>query len=202
MSRIVAGEAGGRRLVMPPGSGTRPTSDRVREALFASVLSDVGDLDGLAFLDLYAGSGAVGCEALSRGAARALFVESDQATSRVIRRNLRDLGLGSGGRGEVAVKPVEKLAATALPTGSEPYDIVFADPPYALETERLAGVLSALRANGWLVPDALVVVERATRGDAFAWPAGFSADRSRRYGETTLWYGHADIGPESAQRRE
>jgi 16S rRNA (guanine966-N2)-methyltransferase len=121
----------------------------------------------------------------------------------VIRRNLRDLGLGSGGRGQVAVKPVEKLAATGA---SAPYDVVFADPPYALETERLAGVLSALRANGWLVPDALVVVERATRSDAFAWPAGFSADRSRRYGETTLWYGHADIGPESGrnkpQRRE
>jgi 16S rRNA (guanine966-N2)-methyltransferase len=199
MSRIVAVEAGGRRLVMPPGSGTRPTSDRVREALFASVLSDVGDLDGLAFLDLYAGSGAVGCEALSRGAARTLFVESDQATSRVIRRNLRDLGLGSGGRGELAVKPVERLAATAA---SAPYDVVFADPPYALGTDQLAGVLSALHANGWLVPDALVVVERPTRSDAFAWPEGFSADRSRRYGETTLWYGHADIGPESAQRRE
>lgn len=199
MSRIVAGEAGGRRLVMPPGSSTRPTSDRVREALFASLLSDVGDLEGLAFLDLYAGSGAVGCEALSRGAARALFVESDQATARVIRRNLRDLGLGSGGRAEIAVKPVEKLAATAA---TAPYDVVFADPPYALGTDRLAGVLSALRDNGWLAPDAVVVVERATRGDAFAWPEGFSADRSRRYGETTLWYGHADISPESAQSRE
>ncbi|GAB3425799.1 RsmD family RNA methyltransferase [Flindersiella endophytica] len=193
MSRIVAGEAGGRRLVMPSGSGTRPTSDRVREALFASLLSEVGELDGLAFLDLYAGSGAVGCEALSRGAERALFVESDKAAAAVVRRNLRDLGLGSGGRGELAVKPVEKLAATVA---SAPHDIVFADPPYALGTERLASVLSALRANGWLVPDAIVVVERATRSDAFAWPEGFSADRSRRYGDTTLWYGHAEISHE------
>jgi 16S rRNA (guanine966-N2)-methyltransferase len=190
MSRIVAGDAGGRRLVMPSGSGTRPTSDRVREALFASLLSEVGELSGLAFLDLYAGSGAVGCEALSRGAARALFVESDKAAAAVIRRNLRDLGLSGG---ELAVKPVEKLAATPA-AGS--YDIVFADPPYALETGRLASVLTALRTGGWLAPDAIVVVERATRSEAFAWPEGFSAARSRRYGDTTLWYGHADTGPE------
>lgn len=192
MSRIVAGAAGGRRLVMPSGSGTRPTSDRVREALFASVLSEVGDLGGLAFLDLYAGSGAVGCEALSRGAARALFVESDKAAAAVIRRNLRDLGLGSDGAADVLVKPVEKVAA--MPA-SAPFDVVFADPPYALEAARLAAVLTALRAGGWLVPDAFVVVERATRSEEFAWPEGFSAARSRRYGETTLWYGHADIRP-------
>jgi len=185
MTRIVAGVAGGRRLTAPPGRETRPTSDRVREALFASLRSEVGELEGLDVLDLYAGSGAVGCEALSRGARSVLFVESARNAVACIRRNLRELGLAGG---EVRAADVERLVSAPA---DHAYDIAFLDPPYAVSDERVRGVLSALLRHGWLVPEAVVVVERATRGGPFTWPDGFEPLRSRRYGETTLWYGLA-----------
>jgi 16S rRNA (guanine(966)-N(2))-methyltransferase RsmD len=184
MTRIVAGTLGGRRLAAPPGSGTRPTSDRVREALFSSLASMV-DLDGARFADLYAGSGAVGLEALSRGAAHVLLVESDPRAARIIRDNVAALAVGS------AAKLVTGRVSTALadlPEGG-PYDVVFADPPYAVPDEEIAAMLSALVGGGWLAADAVVVVERATRGGPPPQVEGVTPGRSRRYGETTLWYG-------------
>jgi 16S rRNA (guanine(966)-N(2))-methyltransferase RsmD len=182
VTRIVAGELGGRRLVVPPGRGTRPTSDRVREALF-SALGAMLELPGARMADLYAGSGALGFEALSRGCAHALFVESDPRAVATLRRNIAALGVGGSAR--LAGGPVERVLAEPP---AEPYDLVVADPPYAVAGEKLTAVLAALAA-GWLADDAVVVLERATRSGEPAWVPGISPVRSRRYGETTLWYG-------------
>jgi 16S rRNA (guanine966-N2)-methyltransferase len=185
MPRIVAGTAGGRRISVPAGRGTRPTSDRTREALF-SALAALVDLDGARVLDLYAGSGAVGLEAVSRGAAHAYLVESDRAALAVLRRNVADLGLPGVA---IGAGPVERYAAAAPPGAA--YDVVFADPPYALSAGDLGRVLGDLTAHGWLAPGAVVVVERASRDPEWKWPAGYEPVRARRYGEATLWYGRA-----------
>ncbi|MET8230497.1 16S rRNA (guanine(966)-N(2))-methyltransferase RsmD [Micromonospora sp. NPDC005298] len=184
MTRIVAGTLGGRRIAAPPGAGTRPTSDRVREALFSAVESEV-DLDGARFADLYAGSGAVGLEALSRGAGHVLLVESDPRAARVIRENVTTLRAGA------AVRLVTGKVATVLAAGPDGggYDVVFADPPYAVPDAEITALLTTLVEGGWLVPDALVVVERSRRTREFDWVEGITPQRSRRYGETTLWYG-------------
>jgi 16S rRNA (guanine966-N2)-methyltransferase len=189
MTRVIAGEAGGRRLAVPGGMSTRPTSDRAREGLFASVASEVGSLEGRRVLDLYAGSGAVGLEALSRGAAHVLLVESDARATAVIKANIASIGMpGAQVRGE----KVERLLAR--PPDLEPFDFVFADPPYAVPGDDITRML-ALLARGWLTPDALVVVERATRSGEITWPDGLHLAKSRRYGEATFWYGHrAAIG--------
>ncbi len=169
---------------MPPGDGTRPTSDRAREALFGTLESLLGAWAGLRVLDLYAGSGAVGLEALSRGAAHALLVESDPRAARTVAANVATLGLPGA---EVRRGRVERVAAHGLPGPA--YDVVFADPPYDLTDDELRTVLADLRPA--VADAAVVVVERATRGGAWTWPAGFEEVRSRRYGEATLWYGRA-----------
>ncbi|MFI9642211.1 16S rRNA (guanine(966)-N(2))-methyltransferase RsmD [Micromonospora sp. NPDC051925] len=184
MTRIVAGTLGGRRIAAPAGAGTRPTSDRVREALFSAVSAEV-DLVGVRFADLYAGSGAVGLEALSRGAEHVLLVESDPRAARVIRENVAALRAAPAAR-LVTGKVAGVLAAGP---GGEPYDVVFADPPYAVPAAELTALLAALVDHAWLAPDALVVVERSTRSGPVDWVRGLTAERSRRYGETTLWYG-------------
>jgi 16S rRNA (guanine966-N2)-methyltransferase len=185
VTRVIAGTAGGRRLTVPTGRDTRPTSDRAREGLFATVHSLLGDLDGLRAADLYAGSGAVGLEALSRGAAHVLLVESSPRAAKVIRANVEALGLPGA---EVVADRVERVLRQPP---AEPYDLVFADPPYAVTDDTVTLVLEALRDNGWLAPGALVAVERATRGAPVTWPSGYTESRARRYGEGTLWYGHA-----------
>ena len=182
---MIAGEAGGRRLAVPDGRNTRPTSDRAREGLFATIVSLTGGLDGARVLDLYAGSGAVGLEALSRGAEHVLLVESAAKPARVIRDNIAAIGLPGA---ELVTDRVERLLAQAPGTG--PYDVVFADPPYALPGAEITAVLETLRDHGWLAKGALVIVERATRSGPLSWPAGFEPDRARRYGEATFWYAH------------
>ncbi|MEU5878090.1 16S rRNA (guanine(966)-N(2))-methyltransferase RsmD [Spirillospora sp. NPDC047279] len=182
MTRVIAGSAGGRRLAVPPGRDTRPTSDRAREGLFSTVQALLGPLDGLRVADLFAGSGAVGLEALSRGAAHALLVESHPRAIKVVRDNAAALGLP--GADPVADK-VERVAAKPP---DEPYDLVFADPPYALGDAAVLGLLAALRDNGWYAPDALVVVERSIRTPALAWPDGYTPERERRYGEAVFYY--------------
>jgi 16S rRNA (guanine966-N2)-methyltransferase len=195
MTRIVAGRAGGRRLAVPPGRGTRPTGDRVREGLFGTVTSILGTMDGAHALDLYAGSGAVGLEALSRGAADVLFVEGDAAAARVIRGNIEAVGL-PGAR--VITDRVQRVLARG-PGDGPLRDFVFADPPYLTPAADVRRMLAELRARGWLASDALVVVERATRTGPLDWPPGYAADRSRDYGEATLWYGRAaGTGPAAA----
>ena len=189
MTRIIAGQAGGRRLAVPAGRSTRPTTDMTREGLFAAVISVLGSLAGATVLDLYAGSGAVGLEALSRGASRVLLVESDVRAAAVIKANIATIGMpGAQVRGE----KVERLLAR--PPDLEPFDFVFADPPYAVAEAEVTRMLDLL-AHGWLAADALVVVERATRSGEITWPNGLRLAKSRKYGEATFWYGRrAAIG--------
>ena len=161
MTRIIGGSAGGRRITAPSGQLTRPTTDRVREALFSSI------------------------EAWSRGAGVVTLVESDRRTARLIGDNARALGCPAA---RVVAGPV---AVTLGRPPSAPYDVVFLDPPYPLDEEALAADLAGLDDQGWLVPGAMVVVERSSRSPEPTWPAGIEGRRSKRYGETTLWYGHA-----------
>ncbi|GHF60372.1 16S rRNA (guanine(966)-N(2))-methyltransferase RsmD [Streptomyces griseosporeus] len=194
MTRVIAGAAGGRRLAVPPGTGTRPTSDRAREGLFSTWQSLLGGpLDGERVLDLYAGSGAVGLEALSRGAGHTLLVEADPKAARIIRENVKSLGLPGA---EVRSGKAEQIIK-APPAG--PYDLVFLDPPYAVSDDDLWEILLTLRSEGWLTEQALVTVERSTRGGEFRWPDGFEAIRARRYGEGTFWYGRAASTCEDAR---
>jgi 16S rRNA (guanine966-N2)-methyltransferase len=187
VTRIIAGQAGGRRLAVPAGRSTRPTSDRAREGLFGAVLAMFGGLDGAAVADLYAGSGAVGLEALSRGAGDVLLVECDARAAEVIRRNIAAVGLP----GARCVNDLVDRTLSRGPGASRPRDLVFADPPYAVTDGEVERMLAALSGHGWLAPGALVVLERGTRSPPPAWPAGYSPGRSRRYGEATLWYGRA-----------
>jgi len=177
MSRIIGGVAGGRRLSMPKGRATRPTSDRVREGLFSSL---GGDLSGRAFLDLYAGSGAVGLEAASRGATAVFLVERDPGALAVLRANAAAVALPTV---VVRAESVSRFLAEPAPTV---FDVVFLDPPYA---DPVTEVLSRLTDAGWLAPEGVVVVERASRDGEPVWPGGLVGDRSRRYGDSTLWYG-------------
>lgn len=187
MTRIVAGALGGRRLTVPAGQGTRPTSDRVREALFSSLEAMV-DLDGARFADLYAGSGAVGFEACSRGASHVLLAESDAKAARIVRANIATLAVGA--KVKLVADKVERLLQQEP---DEPYDVVFIDPPYAVPDERVGEVLAALVAR-WLAGGAVVVVERSSRGAPMRWPEGLAQRAERRYGETTLWYAERDEG--------
>lgn len=189
MSRIIAGTRKGHRLQTPPGDRTRPTTDRVREALFSVIASWAGtagqpseeSLSGLAFLDLYAGSGAVGLEAASRGAGPVLLVESDRRTARIITDNARELDLGV----QVRTGRVEDVIAQS-PSG--PYDVIFADPPYELNSAMLSGVLATLLEGGWINDDALVIVERSSRTERLTWPEEPADVWSKPYGETTLHF--------------
>lgn len=183
MTRIVAGAARGRRLAVPP-AGTRPTADRAREALFSSLESQLGGLEGRSVIDLYAGSGAVGLEALSRGATRVLLVESDRRAADVAKSNVRAVALPGA---TVLVRPAERLG----PNPDLAYDVLFADPPYDVPTKQLGAVLTGLADGGWLTKEALVVVERSKRDD-WEWPEGYTASRDRKYGEARLWYGHRE----------
>jgi 16S rRNA (guanine966-N2)-methyltransferase len=185
MTRIIGGSAGGRRIQTPRGASTRPTSDRVREALFSAIESWCGSLSGLRFLDLYAGSGAVGLEAWSRGAGFVTLVEQDRRTAALVAANATALGFH---KADVVTGSV---AATLARAPRAPYDVVFTDPPYPHPDAAVAADLAALVAHDWLVPGALVVVERSARRSEVAWPAGLVAERDRTYGETRLWYGHA-----------
>jgi 16S rRNA (guanine966-N2)-methyltransferase len=176
VTRIIAGVARGRRLQVPAGEVTRPTSDRAREGLFSS-LQSLADVEDARFLDLYAGSGAVGLEALSRGAASATLVEDDPLALNAIRDNITAVGLPDA---HVVPMAAERfLAADPVPR----YEIAFLDPPY---DEDVAPALAALVA--WLTEDAAVAVERRTRDPELTWPEGLRGERSRRYGEATLWY--------------
>lgn len=174
--RVIAGLLGGRKLVAPRGMDTRPTSDRVREALFSAL----GDLRGALVLDLYAGTGALGIEALSRGAERATFVENARPALAALRENLTALALLP--RARVVALPAARALA-AMGAEERPFDLVFADPPYAALAE-LPPLLAAL-AGGALSPGARVVIEHASR-DAAPAVTGLTARRSRAYGDTTV----------------
>ncbi|MHC9297343.1 16S rRNA (guanine(966)-N(2))-methyltransferase RsmD [Mycobacterium sp. LTG2003] len=178
MTRIIAGTRGGRRIEVPR-SGTRPTSDRVREAVFNALTARV-DFTGLTVLDLYAGSGALGLEALSRGAASALFVEADQRAAAVITKNIAALKMTGATvrRGTVA----SVLAGGA----GRPVDLVLADPPYDVEAAAVDAMVVALVDGGWVSAGSVVMVERRSTSDPVAWPDGWIALSARRYGDTRV----------------
>ena len=177
MTRIVAGAAGGRRLAVPP-RGTRPTTDRVREALF-NVLAARLDFDGLRVLDLYAGSGALGLEALSRGAASVTFVEKDRRAAEVINGNIGTVGLPGA-----TVR--RGVVATVLAGAATPMDLVFADPPYDVPAGEIEAVVSLLARHGWLAAGATVIVERSASSPTLSWPEGWAVWPERRYGDTRI----------------
>jgi 16S rRNA (guanine966-N2)-methyltransferase len=178
--RIIAGQRRGHKIDGPRGRDTRPTSDLVRESMFNILRQVVADRQ---VIDLFAGTGALGLEALSRGSAHALFVESDRRAAAVLRRNVDSIGLPGA---VVRVAP----AGTVLAGPAErAYDLVLVDPPYDVPDAEVAGWLVAAAAHGWLAAGAVVVVERSARGAPFPWPPPLRALRERRYGETTLFLG-------------
>ena len=182
VTRIIAGAAGGTRIDVP-ASGTRPTSDRVRESLFGALVS-AGVLDGARVADLYAGSGALGLEALSRAAAAVDLVEQSAGAAAVIRRNAQRVGTAM--RRDAAARVHRMSVAAFLARATGPYDLVFLDPPYDVGNDELTAALALL--TPVLSPDAIVVVERSTRSPDPVLPPGLVMMRSRRYGDTTLWW--------------
>jgi len=197
MTRIIAGFAGSLGLSVPK-SGTRPTSDRVREAIF-SALESRDAIAGAVVLDLYAGSGALGLEAASRGAAEVVLVERAKHAAEVCRRNadavLRAAGRGSALRIRVAAKAVAPFLEGSAPG----VDLAFIDPPYDLGERELARDLTLLAPL--LSGDAVVVVERSSRSPEPTWPDGIAPGRRRDYGETTLWWASA-TQPETPSQPE
>lgn len=181
VTRIVAGTVGGRRIDVPP-KGTRPTSEKVREAVF-NALESLIELDGARVLDLYGGSGALGLEALSRGAGHVTFVESDKRAAGVLRRNATSLGFR-----DLRVEQAKAEVLVSAPA-SEPFDVVLADPPYDLSGEVLQRVLDGLGAGGWTAPGSFVIVERAVRGGEPDWTPPLHEFRVKRYGGTAVHWG-------------
>ena len=181
MPRIISGALGGRTIPGPPGKGTRPTSDRVREALFSR-------LDGW---DALAGTGALALESLSRGAAHAVLVEVHGPTARQLRRTAADLGLSD--RVDVRAGKAATVAAGLAGHGAT---LVFLDPPYDVATDELERLLVTLRPA--LADDALVVLERSSRSRPLDWPDGWADDGTKSYGETVLQFGGPLVEDEPA----
>ena len=184
MTRITAGRFRGRRLQTPTGDVTRPTSERVREAL-ANALVSGGGLEGARVLDLYAGSGALGLELVSRGAQSVVLVDRDRAALSALRANVAVLQLT-----DAQVVPGDVRAYASSPAG-RPFDFVVADPPYDLPTADLTEIFGALAATGHLIPGADLIVERNKRSGEMMWPDPLVGVRTKRYGDTMLCYGRA-----------
>lgn len=180
VTRIIAGTYGGRRITAPTGASTRPTTDRVREAVF-SRLDHLGVLEDASVVDLYAGSGALGLEAVSRGARRAVLVESAAAAARVVQRNVRGLGAAA----EVVTADVAAYLRRMSGTDTR-FDVAFLDPPYDVDDATLADVLQLL--GPLLTPEAVVMVERSARSPEPAWPAGMERFAGKKHGETAVWF--------------
>lgn len=188
MTRIIAGSARGRRLSVP-AAGTRPTSDRVREAIFSALDSQLLATDSawseVTVLDLFAGTGALGLEALSRGARTAVLVEKSRGAARSLSANADAVGCPGS---EVLVRDVRRLAA--LPPPQEGAGLVFVDPPYDWPAGDIRDLLDGLHAARWIADGAQVIVERPARDPDSPIPAGWEQPRRRPYGDTALWYGH------------
>jgi len=173
--RIVAGEWRGRKLVAPVGRETRPTADRTRETLFSMLVSRLGSFEGLRVADLYAGSGALGLEALSRGASHVVFLENERAAIKAIETNVAALDAAS----RIAVRA---MSAARLPS-SDPFDLVFADPPYAAGSG--SAVAAAVAKAAWLAPGGWMAVE-TQKGDTVTAPEGWTVEAERDVGRARL----------------
>lgn len=189
MGRIIAGRARGARLTALAGTLTRPTTDRVREALFSALATWSGTAGepveaqcaGLAVLDVFAGSGAIGLEAASRGADPAHLVERDRRAAGVIRRNIASTGLPA----HLHVRDAAAFLAGPAPVV---FDVIIADPPYEVPNDELTGLLQAAVDGGFLAHDGMFVIERSRRDPEPAWPVGFELSSRRDYGETALYF--------------
>ena len=192
---MIAGRFRGQRLAAPPGDRTRPTSDRVREAVFSSLVSWCGTghlpgdeaLSGTSFLDLYGGSGGVAIEAASRGAGPVRLVERDAKVAAVAQRNAEHVGSNV----QVTTSSVSQFLSAAA---GHPYDIVWLDPPYALTEDELSAVVVSILNQGWLVDDGLLVIERSSRTPDPVLPVELAEVWGRRYGETTIHYATRKAG--------
>lgn len=186
MSRIIAGAAGGIRLASVPGSGTRPSTDRLKESLF-SRLEAWGMLDDARVLDLYAGSGALGCESASRGARAVVLVEKHPKALGVCRANAETVNRALDAQ---VVRAERGTALTYVQDHDGPWDLVLADPPYPLGEAEVTEVLAGLA--GRLGPGGVVVIERSSRSPEPTWPAGLRLLDRSKHGESMLWYAEAD----------
>jgi 16S rRNA (guanine966-N2)-methyltransferase len=184
VTRIIAGFAGSLALKVP-GRGTRPTSDRVREAIF-SALEARGAIVGARVVDLYAGSGALGLEAASRGASSVTLVERAPVAAAACRANAAVLRRSAPKDSRPHIEVVTQSVQSFLASSHGPWDIVFLDPPYDLPETDLAATLTVL--SGRLAPDATVMLERSSRSAEPGWPAGITGERRKNYGDTTLWW--------------
>lgn len=195
MSRIITGSAKGARLITPQGSQTRPTTDRVREALFSSLSTWAGtaaedpaeQLSGLAVLDLFAGSGALGLEAASRGADPVTWVEKDHGVAAVIKQNQKHTRLS----GRIVTASVRNFLAQPAAHAN---DVILLDPPYELTNDELVTLMATALAHGYLLSDGIFVVERSVRVGEPDWPGGLELSWTRRYGESCLYFCRAAEG--------
>ena len=181
MTRIIAGSHKGRALKVPQ-SVTRPTSSRVREAIFSSVEHSHAGFTDVNVLDLFAGSGALALEAISRGAAYALMMENDPKAIAAIKENMSTLKIRNA-----RVQGGELFSHLISDLPENTFDVVFADPPYNLADDKITLMLEALSNRGWLAPDALIVVERDKYSD-FMWPHEYTNISQRTYGDTVVSY--------------
>lgn len=183
--RIVAGKWGGRRIAAPRGRETRPTADRVKEAMFSTIVAMLGSLEGVRVADLYAGSGGLGLEALSRGAASCTFVDSSQAALDAISRNAESLGAE---KGTIRLIKISLHGTRVRSLWTEPVSLLLADPPYRIDAAEFRQVLEAIASRGSIEPGAIVVYEHSS--DALAsWPRGFTESAVRRYGDSAVSFG-------------
>lgn len=189
--RIIAGSAKGRKLISPEGTSARPTSDRAREALFSALESEFGELTGIRFLDLFAGSGAVSAEAISRGASSCTVVETDRHALDIARKNV-EMARATAKNSEALY--IEGSVESFATRPSNPFDVIFLDPPYSYPEAELTEIIANLDRNGFIAPSSLVIVERASRSQAFPWPAGMREVKERRYGNAAIYYGEAVSG--------
>lgn len=201
MPRIISGQARGRQLAVPT-SGTRPTPDRVRESIFSSLGHLFGSWEGVEVLDLYAGSGALGLEALSRGASGAVLVESDATAAKVCLANAAHTRLPA----RVVRRSVELwLKRESVVVAGGPFDLVLMDPPYGLAETEVALVGQLLVEGGWLSEGCVVVIERSRHSPEPVWPPGFEGARVRRFGDTVIcsaiWYVPTTLPPPSLLTR-
>ena len=182
MTRIIGGDFRGRSIKVPEAE-TRPTSSRVREAIFSSVEHAVSGLDDLRVLDLFSGSGAFGIESISRGAAEAVLIEKDLRAADTLHANVANFGIKNG-----RVIIADAFIEVSQKSGRGKFDVVFIDPPYAFEDGPVDKLISQLVSNDWLNDYALIVVERGSRSQV-QWPEFVEEVRKKVYGDTTIWYG-------------
>ena len=185
--RIIAGVAKGRTLGSVAGA-TRPTSDRAREGLFSSLTSEFGSFLGLHVLDLFAGSGAIGLEALSRGASIVHVIERDPDAQKTIEKNFELVKKNQPvGEFHLYAMPAQRFVTDSA---KESYHIVYIDPPFDFTDIEVAEILRRLHTGGFLKDDALIAVERTAKGSKFSWPEGFSPARERNYGAVSIFFGY------------